>query len=57
MRAATTFFVSQIEKNLSKTTITKFYPAKKWENDIRQLCIKNKRLSDYKLLLYNTKFM
>ena len=37
-RPATTLFVSQMKKtcrkqkkNLSKTTITKFYPAKKWE--------------------------
>ena len=34
-------------KNLSKTTSTKLYPAKKWETNISQQCIKNKRLSDY----------
>ena len=28
---ANTFFVSQVKKNLSKTTATKLYPAKKWE--------------------------
>ena len=35
-RPATTFFASQIKKNLSKTTITKLYPAKKSETNIRQ---------------------
>ena len=57
-RPATSFFVSQMKKNLPKTTTTKFYPAKKWERNIRQQCLKNKRLSDYTLfLLYNAKFV
>ena len=30
-RPATTFFVSQVKKNLSKTTATKLYPPSKWE--------------------------
>ena len=36
-----------MEKNLSKTNSTKLYPAKKWETNISQQCIKNKCLSDY----------
>ena len=36
----TTFFVSQIKKNLSKTTTIKLYPAKKWETYVREQCIK-----------------
>ena len=28
---ATTFFVSQMKKNLSITATTKIYPVKKWE--------------------------
>ena len=48
MQPATTFFFClQNEKKLSKTTTRKLYPAKKWETNIRQQCIKNKRLSDY----------
>ena len=43
---ATPFFVSQIQKNLSKTTTSKLYPAKKWETNIRQECIKTNN-SDY----------
>ena len=35
-RPATTFFVSQIKKNLFKITTTKLYPAKKWEVNTRQ---------------------
>ena len=46
-RPATTFFVSQMKKNLSKATFTKLYPVKRWEANARQQCIKNKRLSDY----------
>ena len=46
-RPATTFFVSQMKKNLSKTTTTKLHTAKKWKTNIRQQCIKNKRLYDY----------
>ena len=57
-RPATTFFVLQIKKNLSKTTTKKLYPAKKWETNLRQQCMKNKRLPDYTLLLhYNAKFI
>ena len=41
------FFVSQMDKNLSKTTTAKFYPSNKWERNIRQQGIKNKCLSDY----------
>ena len=44
---ATTFFVSQMKKALSKMTTTKFYPAKKWETIIWKQCIKNKCFSDY----------
>ena len=40
-RLATTFFVSQMKKNLSKTTTAKLYPSKEWETNIRQQCIKN----------------
>ena len=58
----TSFFVSQITKNLFKTTTTKFFPAKKWKTNKRhkqqqqqqqkqritnKQCIKNKRHSDY----------
>ena len=35
-----TFFVSHMKKCLSKTTITKLYPAEEWETNIRQQCIK-----------------
>ena len=45
-RPTTSFFCFTNEKNLSKTTTTKLYPAKKWETNIRQQCIKNKCLSD-----------
>ena len=39
--AATTFLVSQMKKNLSKTTNIKLYPEKKGEENIRQKqCIK-----------------
>ena len=31
------FFVSQVKKNLSKTTATKLYPAKKWETIIETI--------------------
>ena len=31
----TSFFVSQITKNLFKTTTTKFFPAKKWKTNKR----------------------
>ena len=47
MQPATTFFVSQMKKNLPKTTTTKLYPVKKWETNIRQQCIKNICFSDY----------
>ena len=47
MQPATTFFCLPNEKHLSKTTTTKFYPAKKWETNIRKQCIENERLSDY----------
>ena len=40
-----------MKKNLSETTSTKLYRAKKWGTNIRQQCIKNKRLSDY---IYST---
>ena len=33
------------KKKLSKTTAIKFYPAKKWETNVKQQCIKNIRLS------------
>ena len=46
-RPGTTFFVSQMKKKLSKATTKKIYQAKKWETNIRQQCIKNKRLPDY----------
>ena len=35
IRPATTFFVSQMKKSLSKTTTKKLVPAKKWETNIR----------------------
>ena len=47
MQPATTFFCLPNEKHLSKTTTKKFYPAKKWETNIRKQCIENERLSDY----------
>ena len=58
-RPATPFFVSQMKKNLSKTTTTKLYPAKKWETNIRQECIKtNNSLIIFTLvLLSNAKFV
>ena len=46
MRPTTTFFVSQMKKNLSKTSTTKLYPAKKWDTK-KATMDKNKRLSDY----------
>ena len=46
-RSANTFFCLPNEKNLSETTTTKLYPAKKWEINVRQQWIKNKCLSDY----------
>ena len=52
MQPATPYLVSQIKKKLSKTTTTKFYPAKKWEINMRQQCIKNKRLSLHLLYYY-----
>ena len=54
-RPATTFFVSQMEKNLSKTTTTKLYPASKWETNIRQHCIKTSLIIFTLVLLYNAK--
>ena len=48
---ATTFFLSQMKKNLSITTTTKLYLAKKWETNIRQQCI------ILYLLYYNAKFV
>ena len=39
-------------KNLSKTTTTKLYPAKKWETNIRQQYIKNKHLCLHLLYCY-----
>ena len=58
-RPATTFFVSQMKKNLSKTTTTKLYPAKKQETNIGQQGIKiNLSLIIFTLLLlYNAKFV
>ena len=47
MWPVTTLFVAQMKKNLSKTTTTKLFPAKKWETNIRQQYKKTKRLSDY----------
>ena len=57
--ATSNHFCLLTKKNLSKTTTTKLYSAKKWETSIRQQCIKNKRLSDLYalLLLYNVKFV
>ena len=46
----TAFFVPQMKKNLSKTTITKNFPAKKWE-------AMHKKLSFRLHLLYNAKFV
>ena len=58
-RPATTFFVSQMKKNLSKTTTTKPYPARKWKVKVGQQGIKiNASLIIYTLsLLYNAKFL
>ena len=58
-RPATTFFVSQMKKNLSKTTTTRLYPVKKWETNIRQQGIKiNLSLIMFTLLLLcNIKFV
>ena len=41
------FLVTQMRKNLSKTTTVKLYPSKKWKTNITQQYIKNKCLSDY----------
>ena len=46
-RPAATFFVSQMKNKLSKPTIAKLYPMKKWKANVMQQCIKNRRLSDY----------
>ena len=46
-RSATAFFCLPNEKKLPKTTTTKLYPAKKWETNLRQQRIRNKRLFDY----------
>ena len=48
-RPATTFFVSQMKKTLSKTTAKKLYQAKKkkMQNKHKEQCMKNERLSDY----------
>ena len=54
---ATTFFVSQMKKSLSKTTTNKLYPTKKCKR--KEQCIKNKRLYLFiftLLLLFNAKF-
>ena len=53
------FFCLPNKKNLSKTTTTKLYPAKKWETNIRQQGIKiNFFLIIFTLLLlYNAKFV
>ena len=58
MQPASTLFVSQMKKNLPKTTTTKLKPAKKWETNIRQQCKKkNVSLIIVTLsLLYNVKF-
>ena len=55
------FLSSQMKENLSTTTTTKLYPAKKWKTNIRQQCIKiNISLilftSATYLLLYSAKF-
>ena len=47
LSTATTFFDSQMKKNLSKTTTTKLYPVKEFEKKKKEQCVKNKRLSDY----------
>ena len=44
--------VTQNEKSQSNTTTAKLYPAKKWETNTRQQCIKNKHLSDCLLYCY-----
>ena len=45
----TNFLVSQMKKKkkLSKTITEKLYLTKKWETNLRQQHIKNKRPSDY----------
>ena len=48
----TTFLFHKWKKKLSKTTTTKLYPANKWETNIRQQCVKNKRLVLYLLYCY-----
>ena len=47
MQPATSFFASQMKKNLSKTTTAKLYPAKECKKKLKEQRIKNKRLSDY----------
>ena len=44
------------EKDLSKTTTTKLYPTKKWETNLKQQCVKNKRLFDYSLIVIFSRF-
>ena len=46
-RPATTFFDSQMKKNLSKTITAKLYPVKEYEENNKEECIENKDLSDY----------
>ena len=58
MQPATTFFVSQVKKNLSKTTATKLYPAKKWEIIMETINKVNVFLIIFTLLLlYNAQFV
>ena len=47
MRTPTTFVNFQMKKSLSKTTTTKFYPAKECEKKHKEQCVKNICLSDY----------
>ena len=48
MHPATTFFVSQVKQNLSKTTTAKLYPVKKWATRIN-----NNALSDVSDYIYS----
>ena len=56
MWPVTTLFVAQMKKNLSKTTTTKLFPAKKWETNIRQQYKKTKHLSDYNYSIATVKW-
>ena len=60
IRPATTFFVSQMKKSLSKTTTLNTLSSKEMQDKHKEQCIKNKCLYLFifhLLLLFNAKFV